>query len=83
MMPYKYVIEMICDDLAAGIIYNKNKWTKETQLNYWNKVKDKNRMNEKLKEFLTTIYEDISVKGVDEVLNKKYLKQTYDRVALK
>lgn len=83
MMPYKYVIEMICDDLAAGIIYNKNKWTKETQLNYWNKVKDKHRMNEKLKEFLTTIYEDISVKGIDEVLNKQYLKETYDKVVQK
>jgi hypothetical protein len=34
-MPYKYVIEMFCDFIAAGKAYNKEAWTVETPWNYW------------------------------------------------
>ena len=35
IIPYKYAAEMICDKLAAGIIYEGKRWTKESELAYW------------------------------------------------
>ena len=35
LIPYQYVAEMICDKLAAGIIYQGKNWTKEYELKYW------------------------------------------------
>ena len=38
IIPYPYVAEMICDKLAAGIIYKGKEWTKEerdTRNKYW------------------------------------------------
>lgn len=34
-MPYKYVIEMFCDFIGAGKVYNKETWTTSAPLNYW------------------------------------------------
>ena len=40
-MPYKYAVEMVCDTLAAGIVYNGKGWKRNTQLNYYNNRTDK------------------------------------------
>ena len=34
-MPYKYVIEMFCDFIAAGKTYEKENWTVKTPWDYW------------------------------------------------
>lgn len=34
-MPYRYVVEMICDHVGAGKAYAKEKWTQEAPLKYW------------------------------------------------
>ena len=39
VIPYKYIVEMICDNLAAGIVYNGKRWRNDTQLKYWNLCK--------------------------------------------
>ena len=36
-MPYKYVIEMLCDMCAAGYAYNGNNWQPKDVLDYWKK----------------------------------------------
>ena len=38
-IPKKYVIEMICDWIAAGKTYSKEQWTRAEPLNYYNKVR--------------------------------------------
>ena len=78
IIPYKYVVEMICDNLAAGKVYNGKKWTNSTQLEYWNRAKETPFVNDKIKEMLTAVYTEISEKGIDEVINKKNLKKLYD-----
>lgn len=35
-MPYKYVIESICDMIGAGKAYCKDKWNTKNPLEYWN-----------------------------------------------
>ncbi len=77
VMPYKYFVEMVCDNMSAGMTYQGKKWTKEYQLSYWMKTKDKAKMNPKMKRLLTRVYTDISVYGVDPVINKKNLKKLY------
>ena len=39
-MPYKHAAEMICDKMAAGIVYNGKNWTKDTQLKYHMKERE-------------------------------------------
>ena len=79
IMPYKYVAEMLCDKLAAGIVYEGKNWTKEYELGYWLKEKEKVLMNEKLKELVTDFMEQVSEKGIKPVLNKKNLKELYKK----
>ena len=42
-MPYKYTIEMLCDKLAAGIVYQGEKWNKEYPIKYWNEREKEKR----------------------------------------
>ena len=52
IMPYKYAAEMICDKLAAGIVYNGKSWTKETQINYHMKERKTILLNPHIDNFL-------------------------------
>lgn len=79
IMPFKYFLEMICDNLAAGIVYQGKNWTKEYQLTYWNRVKDRAKLPDCMKKLLTKIYTDLSKYGINKVLNKKYLKDNYSK----
>lgn len=79
IMPYPYLAEMLCDKLAAGIIYEGKNWTKEYELSYWEKEKDKIMINEKIKLLVTDFMTQVSEKGIDPVLTKKNVKQLYQK----
>lgn len=79
LIPYKYVVEMICDDMAAGITYKGKDWTKDYQYHYFLDHKDKIYINEQIKSMLTFVYEEISIKGINMVLNKHNLKKIYNQ----
>ena len=79
IIPFKYFLEMICDSFAAGQTYQGKNWTKEYQLSYWNKVKDKAILHPKYKSLLDKVYLEVSEKGLNEVLKKKYLKKLYEK----
>ena len=79
VIPYKYAVEMVCDTLAAGIVYNGKNWTKNTQLEYWNRTKEKELVNEKIKKFLEAVYVQVSKEGIDKVVNKSNLKKLYEQ----
>lgn len=78
-IPYKYIVEMICDSLAAGITYKGKEWTKEYQLSYWNRVKDMARISNELRAMLDEVYTKVAEEGIDKVINKKRLKEIYNR----
>ena len=82
IIPFKYFLEMICDSFAAGQTYQGKNWTKEYQLSYWNKVKDKAILHPKYKKLLDKVYQEVSEKGLNKVLKKKYLKGLYDEYTL-
>lgn len=79
VMPYKYAAEMLCDKLAAGIVYEGKKWTKEYELEYWNKEKNFIRVNDKIKDFITSALEDVAKDGIEKVLTKKNIKEKYEK----
>ena len=82
-MPFKYFLEMICDTLSAGMTYQGKDWTKEYQLSYWTRTKERVRMNEAQKIALEKVYKEIAKKGIKEVLNKKAIKKIYDETMKK
>lgn len=76
-MPFKYFLELVCDNFAAGMTYQGKKWNKEYQLTYWNKVKDKTRMAPEMRNLLERVFTEVSQRGLDSVLKKAYLKELY------
>ena len=79
VMPYKYAVESICDKIAAGKNYKGNDYTDSEPLEHWYKNYNPNRVNSKTAEFFEYVFTDLSIKGEKEILNKKYLKTTYER----
>ncbi len=79
IMPYKYFVEMVCDSMAAGIVYQGRNWTDEYQLNYWLRTRERAKVHPKMDKLLTKVYSDVAKKGIKAVVNKKYLKELYDR----
>ena len=73
---------MICDRIAAGIIYEGKNWTKEEPLEYWIKS-DKPRIkpiHPGVAEYIETVLGKLSKTSIKETLNKKYLKNTYIKI---
>ena len=79
IIPFKYFLELVCDSLAAGQTYQGKNWNQHYQLSYWNKVKDSAIMHPKMKKLLDRVYTDVSKKGLNVVLKKKYLKSLYNK----
>jgi hypothetical protein len=64
-MPNVYLIEMVCDCVAAGKIYLGNKWTNSSPLEYYKSNQSKSFMSELTKKRLRTIYTQIKALGLD------------------
>ena len=79
VIPYKYTVEMICDQLAAGMTYNGKDWEKDTQLKYWRNIENRRKINPQIANMLDEVYVQVSQKGIDEVINKKHLKELYKK----
>ncbi len=80
IIPYKCAVEMLCDHIAAGQAYRGKNWKKEYVLEYWNEREtSRNLFNPKTERFITVIKEEIAQKGIDEVMNKKHLKEQYNK----
>ena len=79
IMPYKYVVEMICDTLAAGMTYQGASWNNSYQLKYYMEDRKKKKINPIVDKILLEVYENISKKGINKVINKKNLKAIYNK----
>ena len=53
-MPIKYLQEMICDRVAACMIYLGDKYTNESALNYYNSHIDENQFSDNTRQMLET-----------------------------
>ena len=82
LMPYKYAVECICDKLAATKTYAKRDYNDSLPLLHWRRYGCKAQGNEKLKAFIEKAFTDIEANGEGYVLNKAYMKKTYNDICL-
>ena len=76
IIPFKYMLEMICDRVAASKTYRKKKYTPAYPLEYFYIEEPSMVLNDHLKDFLEEVFIELKDKG-EVVLNKKYLKELY------
>ena len=74
-IPYKYMIEMICDMIAASLTYNKDTYTNDLPLKYWLEKKDLVKMHAKSKEMITDILFLVKENGIKKTISRKTFKE--------
>ena len=80
MMPYKYAVECVCDKLAATKTYNGKNYTPDKALWHWEKYGNRVNGNPMTMAFIERVFTDLRDKGEKAVLNKKYMKATYNEI---
>ncbi len=65
-MPLKYVKEMFCDRVAASKIYQGEKYTDESPLQYFENAKDRIIINEKTSALLESLLKMLAEEGEDK-----------------
>lgn len=82
-MPYKYAVECVCDKIAACKCYKSKEFTPDVVLTHWQKRGSLAQTNDNMKAFFTKVFTDYVNLGEKAVLNKKYMKKTYNKIVLK
>lgn len=74
-IPYKYVVEMICDYVAAGMTYSKERWTQTEPLRYFNSVISGRYFHPETERLIRMYLGEISNHGVETAC--KWMKFQY------
>ena len=80
LVPYKYVVECVCDKLAATKTYAGKNYTTKLPLAHWERYGHLAEANPRSKEFIERVFLDIKEQGEDFVLNKKYMKKVFAEI---
>ena len=81
-MPYKYAVECICDKLAATKIYKGREYNTSMPLEHWTRYGHTAPGNPRTMAFLEKLFLDLEAHGEKYVLNKRYMKATYQEICL-
>ena len=65
-MPYKYVLELVADYLAAGKTYQKENFTFKSEYEWWKSQRQLRNMHEDTKMFLDIIFKYLALYGFDD-----------------
>lgn len=82
VIPYKFLVEAVCDNLAAGIVYEGKNWTTSTQYNYWLKKRGNVIVNPKVNNFLTEVFLQVKNSGIKKTLTKNNMKELYKKYCI-
>lgn len=77
IIPFKYMLEMICDRIAASKVYHKENYYDGFSLEYLRKEKTDMTLNPKLIKFLEKVFKELSKEG-EKILKKKHLLELYN-----
>lgn len=77
-MPYNYCLEMFCDRVAASMIYQGDKYTDHSALDYYNRGKDHYLMHADTRHVLETLLTYLSEHGLDETVRFIRTKHGYE-----
>jgi hypothetical protein len=78
IIPFEYMVEMICDRIAASKIYNKGNYNNSMPYNHLMNDMSIHLLNPKLKDFLEEVFLNLKENG-EKILNKKNLKKLYKK----
>jgi len=78
-MPFKYFVEMICDNIAAAQNYRKKDFKLSYPLEYFNNMTSKLPVHEGIQKAQEEVYKELPKKGLKETLKKKNLRSIYDK----
>ena len=67
-IPIQYVKEMICDRIAASKVYLKDKYTKSSAFEYFNRTYDRHEIHPETSALLKSWLELVSEKGENEAI---------------
>lgn len=79
IIPYKYVAEMICDKIAAGIIYEGKNWTQSEPIEYYTKERETAIIHKAIDELLIELFSQVKVDGIKKSLKKRNIKALYKK----
>lgn len=79
-IPYKYVLELVADYLAAGRTYQGKEFTFKGEFEWWQKVKDTKHMHPDTKDLITYVLCDLQYWKFNEIDWKKG-GEFYERVS--
>ena len=82
LMPYKYAVECMCDKLAATRVYAGKNYSRDLPLLHWNKYGCKVACNPRTLAFAEQVFRDVEIHGEKFVLNKRYMKKTYEKICI-
>ena len=74
-IPYRYVIEMICDYVAAGMTYSKEEWSPAEPLAYFRRVRAGRHFHTGTEGLLEAYLQVISREGLDVFCRKAREKE--------
>lgn len=78
-IPYHYVVEMVCDWIGAGQVYNKGTWNQHQVLEYYNKVRGERIFHPETEKLLLEFLRIIDEEGLDAFYEaSKVLDLTYN-----
>lgn len=72
-MPWKYLLELICDNLGASHAYNMDKFSVQKAYDWWQNARQYELMHEHTKKMISIIYDKMLQNGIDETLKDKKL----------
>lgn len=80
IIPYKYMVEMICDNIAASKVYCKKEFNNKCPYNYFSLHKSymEKNMNKKCFNMYEKVVLDLCDNKIKDIVNKKYLKKIYN-----
>lgn len=77
-MPYKYVVEMFCDRIAASKTYMKSKYTDSSPLEYFERGKNNRLIHPETSDTIEKLLKMLSEKGEDYTF--RYIRRTLKRL---
>ena len=83
IMPYKYAAEMICDKMAAGIVYQGKKWNKDWQIEYYMRERERSLIHPQMDKFLIAVFTEVSKNGLETTLTKENIKKLYEKYCIR
>jgi len=83
IMPYKDTVEMICDWIGAGMVYEKSSWNCKRPYEWWMNKKKTAKIHPRIMQFIDFILLDIKVhENLYGSLNKEFTKKWYNKIVI-